>query len=124
MRSPLEKLRNPRHSRELLSARLFFLVLSVAAFDLVAAGLFLWAEEAEPGTHVTNYGDALFWTSSQLTTVSSSLPNPLTTEGRILSVGLDVISITFISLLFGAMANHLNITGSGKLEVKEDDPSR
>lgn len=41
--------------------------------------------------------------------MSSSLENPITTGGRILAVGIDFISVAVVSLLFGAIAQHIHI---------------
>ena len=51
---------------------------------------------------ITNYGDSLFWTSTQLLTVSSQLPNPLSTPGRVLDVGLQAYAISIVAALAGS----------------------
>jgi hypothetical protein len=79
--------------------------------DLVVSFAFYHLEREATGTQIRTYGDALFWTSSQITTVSSSLRNPLTTGGRILAVVTDFISIATVSLLFGTIAQHIQFVG-------------
>jgi hypothetical protein len=43
----------------------------------------------------TSYGQALFWSSSQLLTLGSSL-EPVTVPGRILAVAMDVYAVVVI----------------------------
>ena len=66
-------------------SRIAVLALASVAFDLVAAGL---AKAFEHGAQhsFTTYLDALFWTTTQLLTVSSQLPNPEHTATKVLDV--------------------------------------
>jgi hypothetical protein len=75
----LESLRRPRSSNERLVGRLIVLAIATVAIDLLVAFVFYLLERGAAGTEITNYGDAPFWTSSQISTVSSSLRNPITT---------------------------------------------
>ncbi|MGZ8597434.1 MAG: hypothetical protein ACXWXB_04485, partial [Actinomycetota bacterium] len=68
----------------------------------------------------------LFWTSSQITTISSSLANPISTGGRIFAVLTDLASIAVVSLLFGTIAQHIHIASpqrerSFQRTAEEDD---
>jgi hypothetical protein len=103
-------LRQPRSSTELLIARLIVLAAFTVLVDLAVAFAFFRLERDVPGTEIRTYGDALFWTSSQITTISSSLRNPLTSGGRVLAVMTDFIAVATVSLLFGTIAQHIHIT--------------
>ena len=105
----LRALREPRSANELLLARLTVLVILTVILVLADAFVFYRLERNAPGSEVTTYGDALFWTSSQITTISSSLANPISTGGRILAVLTDLVSIAMVSLLFGTIAQHIHI---------------
>ena len=105
----LRALREPRSANELLLARVTVLVMLTVILVLAGAFVFYRLERNAPGSEVTTYGDALFWTSSQITTISSSLANPITTGGRILAVLTDLASIAMVSLLFGTIAQHIHI---------------
>ena len=105
----LRALREPRSANELLIARMTVLVTLTVILVLLAAFLFYRLERNAPGSEVSTYGDALFWTSSQITTISSSLANPISTGGRILAVLTDLVSIAMVSLLFGTIAQHIHI---------------
>ena len=104
----LRALREPRSANELLVARVTGLVMLTVILVLAGAFVFYRLERNAPGSEVTTYGDALFWTSSQITTISSSLANPISTGGRILAVLTDLVSIAMVSLLFGTIAQHIN----------------
>jgi hypothetical protein len=56
------------------------------------------------GTGFHTVGGALFWVSAQLTTVSSQLPNPVTTVGRVIDIVLEVWAITVAATLAASLA--------------------
>jgi hypothetical protein len=111
-----ERLRRPYSAWELLWVRVALLGMFTLAVVFGLAFAFLLLERDAQGTAVTNYGDALFWTASQMSTVSSSLPNPITSGGRILAVAVDFTSVAVLSLLFGSIAQHIHITTHRKTE--------
>jgi hypothetical protein len=61
-------------------------------------------EHDERGSGFTTIGGALFWVSAQLTTVSSQMPNPVTTGGRILDIVLEVWAISVVATLAASLA--------------------
>lgn len=87
-----------RHLRDRIAAA----ALASVLVDVVAAVAVLLAERHAQGTAVRTYGQALFWTSSQLLTVSSSAPNPLTATGRAIDVGLELWAITVVTAMAGS----------------------
>jgi len=106
---PIQRLRNPRSPSELLVARLTLVSLAVVAIDLVAAFAFYLLERDAPESDITTYEQALFWTSSQLTSVSSSLRNPITTGGHILAVGIDIIAVGVVTVLVATIVQHTHL---------------
>jgi hypothetical protein len=70
--------------------------------DAVASVLILGFERGQAGTGITNLGDSVFWTSTQLLTVSSQLPNPLSTPARVLDVFLQAWAISVVAMLAGS----------------------
>ena len=91
-----------RH-RRLLARILIALALSVAV-DLVA-GLLAWDfESGVKGSDIHGFGDALFFTTVQLLTVSSSLRNPVTTAGKVLDVVLASWAIFVVTAVAGSFA--------------------
>jgi hypothetical protein len=91
----------PTHAH--LRARLVFLVVTTLFVDAVATVLILLFERDAPGTKITTFGDSLFWTSTQLLTVSSQLPNPISAPGRVLDVFLQAYAISIVGVLAGAL---------------------
>jgi hypothetical protein len=71
--------------------------------DLAAGALALWAEHGHPHAF-GSYWAALFWTTTQLLTVSSQLPNPSSTAAHFLDVVLELASITIVTSIAGSWA--------------------
>jgi hypothetical protein len=104
--SPLEEIRRivrgatPTH--EHLRARLLFVLVATLLLDAVASVLILGFERHATGTEIHNLGDAVFWTSTQLLTVSSQLPNPISTPARVLDIFLQAYAISVVAVLAGS----------------------
>jgi len=77
----------PTH--EHLRTRVVALFLATVIVDAIASVLILAFEKGQPGTGITNIGDSIFWTSTQLLTVSSQLPNPISTPARVPRRGVE-----------------------------------
>jgi hypothetical protein len=90
----------PTH--EHLRSRLVLLFVATIILDAVASVLVYLFERDADGTGITNFGDALFWTSTQLLTVSSQLPNPISTPARVLDVLLQAYAISAVAILAGS----------------------
>jgi hypothetical protein len=85
-----------------LRSRLLFVFGATLGIDLVASVLILAFERHAAGTEIHNFGDAIFWTSTQLLTVSSQLPNPISTPARVLDVFLQAWAISVVAALAGS----------------------
>jgi hypothetical protein len=81
-------------------SRIVLLLMVSVAVDAVASVLILLFERNEPGTGITNLGDSVYWTTTQLLTVSSQLPNPLSTPARVLDVFLQAFAISAVAFLY------------------------
>lgn len=90
----------PSHAH--LRSRLIFLTVASLAVDVVGTILAFLLERHAHGTGIPTLGDAAFWTTTQLLTVSSALPNPLTTGGKVLDVALELWAITVVTALAGS----------------------
>ena len=93
---------SPTH--EHLRSRLVFLLVATVLVDAVASVLILGFERHADRTEITTLGDSLFWTSTQLLTVSSQLPNPISTPARVLDVFLQAYAISVVAMLAGSFA--------------------
>jgi len=91
-----------RHRR--LLARLSLVFLSTAVVDAVCTVAVYFLERHAHGTEITSVGDALFFSTVQLLTVSSQLKNPLTVGGRIVDVALELWAVVVVAGSAGALA--------------------
>jgi voltage-gated potassium channel len=94
--------RGSSKTHEHLRDRLLAVAAVTVVVDLLASVVILFFERRAPGTAIHTYGDSLFWTTTQLLTVSSQLPNPISAGARILDVGLQAYAITVVAALAGA----------------------
>ena len=91
-----------------LRERLVAIALATLGVDVIGSILEYLLERHASGTHITNLGDALFWTTTQLLTVSSQLPNPLSTGGRIVDIFLQAWAISVVAALAGSFGAFFN----------------
>ena len=92
-----------RHRR--LIARLLLVLLTTLMVDAVGSVLIYFFERHAQGTEVKSFGDAAFFTTVQLLTVSSQIKNPLTAAGRIVDVFLEVWAVIVVAGSAGAIAS-------------------
>lgn len=100
-----------RH-RRLLARILLALGLSVVV-DVVGALLAWEFESGVKGSDIHGFGDAFFFTSVQLLTVSSSLKNPITSAGKVLDVALAAWAIFVVTAVAGSFAAFFQSADSG-----------
>jgi hypothetical protein len=93
----------PTHAH--LRSRLLFLALITFWLDVVASVLIFMFERHADRTEITSLGDSFFWTTTQLLTVSSQLPNPISTPARVLDIGLQAWAISVVAILAGSFAS-------------------
>lgn len=91
-----------RHRR--LVARLLVALSVTLVVDLAGAVLVWLTERHAHGTDIHGFGDALFFTTVQLLTISSQMANPLTAAGRVVDVGLEVWAIVVVASIGGSFA--------------------
>jgi hypothetical protein len=93
--------KSPTHGH--LRDRLVGIAVATVGVDLLCAVLAVVFEHHAKQSQVTSFGSALFWTSTQLLTVSSSIQNPISTAARLLDVAMEIYAITVVASLAGAM---------------------
>jgi hypothetical protein len=91
-----------RHRR--LAARLVFALALTLIVDLVGAILTYAFEHGVEGGDINGFGDALFFSTVQLLTVSSQIRNPLTAGGRIVDVALEIWALVVVTGVAGSFA--------------------
>ena len=87
-----------------LRDRLISVALLSLVVDAIGTVLVYMFEHSASQSEVTNIGDALFWTTAQLLTVSSQMSAPLTTGGRIVDVFLMAYAITVVATVAGSFS--------------------
>jgi hypothetical protein len=96
-------LRGASHTHRLLRSRLTMLAGATLILDAVGTVLMYVCEHDHPASGFDDIGGALFWVSAQLTTVSSQMPNPVTTAGRVIDIVLEVWAISAVATLAGTV---------------------
>lgn len=90
-----------------LRDRLVSIAIATIGLDLICALLAFLFEHHAKQTEISSFGSALFWTSTQLLTVSSNIKNPISAPARILDVAMEAYAITVIATLAGSVGAFL-----------------
>jgi hypothetical protein len=85
-----------------LRRRLTGILLLTVLVDLACAVAGYGLERHGTGSEIHSFGTALFWTSTQLLTVSSQLKNPVTGAGQVLDVAMEMYAISVVASLAGS----------------------
>ena len=91
-----------RHRR--LFARLALVVAATLVLDAIGTVAVYFLERHAKGSEITSVGDAVFFTTVQLLTVSSQIKNPLTGWGRVVDVVLELWAVLVVAGSAGAIA--------------------
>ncbi len=114
----IARARTATHAR--LRDQLVGIALATIGIDLICGVLAFVFEHHAKQTQIASFGSALFWTSTQLLTVSSSIMNPISTPARVLDVAMEAYAITVISGLAGAVGAFLVKRGHELEHVAEN----
>jgi hypothetical protein len=88
-------------------ARLATTLLITLVVDAIGSVLMYVLEHGERGSQISSFFKSFFWVTAQLLTVSSQMPNPVTTEGRIVDIFLELWAITVVATAAGSFAAFL-----------------
>lgn len=75
-------------------------IMSVGLGALAA----LDAEQDVQGANITTFGDAIWWAATTVTTVGYGDRFPVTTEGRVIAVGLMIVGIGLVGAVTASVA--------------------
>jgi hypothetical protein len=92
-----------RHRR--LLARIVIAVVLSLVVDAVGAVLMWSFESGLKGSDIHGFGDAVFFSTVQILTVSSSIKNPVTHAGQIVDVALEFWAIFVVTAVAGSFAS-------------------
>ena len=87
--------------------RLATLILLTAVIDAIGTALIYALEHGKQGSAVHSVFQSFFWVTTQLLTVSSQMPNPVTTGGRIVDIFLEIWAITVVATVAASFAAFL-----------------
>lgn len=97
-----------RYAGSSLRGRVALYVASASALVIgVAALAALDAERGEPGSTIDDYGDALWWATTTVTTVGYGDQFPVTATGRFVAAGLMICGIALIGVVTASFASWL-----------------
>src|SRR3954471_14446962 len=95
------------HEHAKLRRRLATALLATLVFDAVGTTLMYVFEHGKEGSEITSVFKGFFWVTTQLLTVSSQMPNPVTTGGRVVDIFLELWAITVVAAVAGSFAAFL-----------------
>ena len=88
----------------------------VAVIDAAGSVLMWLFEDDAARSEIHNLWDAFFFTTVQLLTVSSQMPNPVTTGGRIVDIVLELTALCLVSGIAGVFASFFLDVGGDKAD--------
>ena len=95
--------RGQSRAHRILRSRVAALVMLTLIVDAIGTTAMWLLERHDPHTSFTTWPGALFWTTAQLTTVSSQQANPVTPGGKALDIVLQLWGITVTVTLAAAV---------------------
>jgi hypothetical protein len=97
--------RGRSYAHRRLRHHLTSIVAATLVVDVIGTALVFMFEHDAKGSEITNIGDAIFWVSAQLLTISSQMSAPLTTGGRIVDIALMAYAMTVVTALAGSFGS-------------------
>ena len=107
IREQLSHLRGWQAHHRRLVARLLLILIGTLIVDAARTILIFIAERHARGTDIHTLGNAFFFTTVQLLTVSSQIRNPFTTIGRAVDIMLELWAVLVVAGSAGAFAAFL-----------------
>ena len=90
LRDELRRLLTYQERHRRLVARLTLLLIATGLIDLIGSAAMYVLEHKARGTEIVTFGQAAFFTTVQLLTISSQLKNPVTPGGRVVDIVLEL----------------------------------
>jgi hypothetical protein len=96
------------HHRRLVARLVLALALTLLVDAVGTILMYVFEPHKPPGSDIHNLGDAFFFSTVQLLTVSSQMQNPLTAAGRFVDVFLELWALVVVTGVAGAFAAFFN----------------
>jgi hypothetical protein len=106
--------RAPPHPHNVLRRRLCEALILVGIVDALGTVLMWLFEDDASQSAIHNLWDAFFFSSVQLLTVSSQMPNPVTAGGRVVDIVLELTALVLVSGVAGVFASFFLNLGEAK----------
>ena len=107
LRQELGNLRGWQAHHHRLVARLLLILIGTVIIDVAGTFLIFFSERHTRGTDIHTLGDAFFFSTVQLLTVSSQIKNPFTALGRGVDILLELWAVLVVAGSAGAFAAFL-----------------
>ena len=110
-----------------LRRRLSSMVALTFCVSIVMTLAMLAAERHHPDSDIHSLWDAFYFTVSQMTTLSSTMENPVTRVGQVVVLFMDIYAITVVSTLagmFGAFFYHRTDERRSLAAQRQQEPGR
>lgn len=104
IREELQRLTTWEERHRRLVARMVITLVLTLAVDAIGSVLTWDFERGVKSGDIHSLGDAVFFATVQLLTVSSQIKNPLTAAGRIVDVGLEIWALFVITAVAGSFS--------------------
>lgn len=104
LREELDRLLTWEERHRRLVSRIVLALLATLVVDAIGSLLTWWLEGGVKGGDIHGFGDAVFFATVQLLTVSSQIKNPLTAAGRVVDVGLQLWALFVVTAVAGSFA--------------------
>jgi hypothetical protein len=105
LRDELGRLLSYEEQHRRLVARLALVVIATGVVDVIGSVTMYALEQGAKGTEIRTFGQAVFFTTVQLLTVSSQVKNPLTAAGRVVDIALELWAVVAVAGSAGAIAS-------------------
>jgi hypothetical protein len=119
MHFSLDVLHAKTESKRIIRRLAILFVVTVVAATVCALAIYLLERRAHD-SDIKSYGLALFWSASQLLTLGSSLGDPVTTTGRVITVGMDVYAVVVIGTVSGTLGAYFLHRINERLQAAEE----
>lgn len=113
LREELRRLLSYEERHRRLAGRLALIVIATGVIDLIGSVAMYVLEHQARGTEITSFGQAVFFTTVQLLTVSSQIKNPVTAAGRVVDIALELWAVIVVAGSAGAVATFFQSGDSG-----------
>jgi voltage-gated potassium channel len=104
IRAELDRLMTWEERHRRLVSRIVITLVLTLVVDAIGSVLTWQFERGVKGADIHGLGDAVFFATVQLLTVSSQIKNPLTAVGRLVDIGLEVWALFVITAVAGSFS--------------------